>query len=408
MDTVVRIKAAVVKETSSGERRVALVPDAINRLRPAGIDVLVESGAGDGAWLPDAAYADAGASIVSAAEIYRTADVILTVTRPSSEAVSELRKGQAVIGMLAPLTDPELAAALAARGVTAISLDGLPRTLSRAQPMDALTSQSNVAGYKAVLVAAGEYGRFFPLLITAAGTARPAKVLVLGTGVAGLQAIGTARRLGAVVSGYDIRPSSKDEVASLGATFLELTSVGSVAGEGGYARELTAEERQAQQDELAGHIARHDVVITTAQVPGRRPPLLVTEDAVKAMSPGSVIVDMGASALGGNVSGSRPGETVVTGNGVTIVGADNLAATVPGAASAAYSRNISALLLHLTRDGALAIDTSDEIQAGVVIAHDGAVVHPGVASLLQPAEPHSAAPSPHPTQGGVGVDGPSD
>ena len=414
MDTVARIKAAVIREASPGERRVALVPDAIGRLEPAGIDVLVESGAGDEAWLSDAAYADAGASIVSAAEIYQAADVILTVTRPSPEAMSELRKGQAVIGMLAPLADPELAAALAARGVTVISLDGLPRTLSRAQPMDALTSQSNVAGYKAALVAAGEYGRFFPLLITAAGTARPAKVLVLGTGVAGLQAIGTARRLGAMVSGYDIRPSSRDEVTSLGATFLELTSVGSVAGEGGYARELTDGERQAQQDELTGHIARHDVVITTAQVPGRRPPLLVTEDAVKAMSPGSVIVDMAASELGGNVTGSQPGETVVTGNGVTIVGAENLPATVPAAASAAYSRNISAMLLHLIRNGELAIDTSDEIQAGVVIAHDGAIVHPGVASLLQPAEPPATEPpateppttDPQTIEGGADVDGP--
>ena len=382
---VTRMKAAVVKETSLGERRVALVPEAITKLQPAGIDVLVESGAGDGAWLSDAAYADAGASIVSAAEIYRTADVILTVTRPSPEAVSELRAGQAVIGMLAPLTDPKLAGTLAARGVTAVSLDGLPRTLSRAQPMDALTSQSNVAGYKAALVAAAAFGRFFPMLITAAGTARPAKVLVLGAGVAGLQAIGTARRLGAVVSGYDVRPASKGEVESLGATFIELTSVEAGAGEGGYARELTAEERQAQQDELTGHIARHDVVITTAQVPGRRPPLLVTEDALKAMSPGSVIVDMGASALGGNVTGSRPGETIVTGNGITIVGADNLPATVPTAASNAYSRNISTLLLHMTKDGALAIDTSDEIQAGVVIAHDGKIVHEAVARLL-PAE----------------------
>ncbi len=397
------MKAAVVKETSPGEHRVALVPEAISRLRPAGIDVLVESGAGDGAWLPDAAYADAGASIVSAAEIYRTADVILTVTKPSAAAVNELRTGQAVIGMLAPLTDPELAATLAARGVTAISLDGLPRTLSRTQPMDALSSQSNVAGYKAALVAATEFGRFFPMLITAAGTARPAKVLVLGAGVAGLQAIGTARRLGAVVSGYDVRPASKKEVESLGATFVELTSVGSAAGVGGYARELTADERQAQQEELTGHIARHDVVITTAQVPGRKPPLLVTEDAIKAMAPGSVIVDMGASALGGNVTGSQPGQTVVTGNGVTIVGAENLAATVPTAASNAYSRNISALLLHLTENGALAIDTSDEIQAGVVIAYDGKVVHDGVASLLLPT-----APSPHPTQGGPGVDGPRD
>ena len=376
------MKAAVVKETAPGERRVALVPEAIRKLGPAGIEVLVESGAGDGAWLSDSAYADAGASIVSAAEIYRGADVILTVTRPNPAAVDKLRPGQAVIGMLAPLTDPGLAAALAAKGVTTISLDGLPRTLSRAQSMDALTSQSNVAGYKAVLTAASEFGRFFPLLITAAGTAPPAKVLVLGTGVAGLQAIGTARRLGAVVSGYDVRPASKSEVESLGATFIELTSVGPAAGEGGYARELTAEERQAQQDELAGHIARHDVVITTAQVPGRRPPLLVTEDTLKAMSPGSVIVDMGASTLGGNVAGSKPGETIVTGNGITIVGADNLPATVPTAASNAYSRNISALLLHMTKDGALAIDTADEIQAGVVIAHDGKVVHEAVARLL--------------------------
>jgi NAD(P) transhydrogenase subunit alpha len=386
------MKAAVVKETAPGERRVALVPDAIARLRPAGIDVLVESGAGEGAWLTDAVYADAGAAIVSSAELYRTADVILTVTKPSAAMVSRLREGQAIVGMLAPLSDPELAAALAAKGVTAISLDGLPRTLSRTQPMDALSSQSNVAGYKAALVAATAFGRFFPMLITAAGTARPARVLVLGTGVAGLQAIGTARRLGAVVSGYDVRPTSKTEVESLGATFVELTSVGSAAGEGGYARELTADERQAQQDELTGHIARHDVVITTAQVPGRRPPRLVTEDAIKAMMPGSVIVDMGASALGGNVTGSRPGETIITGNGITIIGADNLPATVPAAASNAYSRNISALLLHLTSDGALAIDTGDEIQAGVVITHGGRVVHKGVAGLLA----ERAAPAPGP------------
>jgi len=378
------MKAAVVKETAPGERRVALVPDAIAKLRPAGIEVMIERGAGDGAWLSDAAYADAGAAIVSAAELYETADVILTVTKPPAATISKLRKGQAIIGMLAPLTDPGLAAALTAQGVTAISLDGLPRTLSRAQPMDALSSQSNVAGYKAALVAATTFSRFFPMLITAAGTARPAKVLVLGAGVAGLQAIGTAKRLGAVVSGYDVRPASKGEVESLGATFLELTSVEAGAGQGGYARELTAEERQAQQEELTGHIARHDVVITTAQVPGRRPPLLVTEDALKAMSPGSVIVDMGASALGGNVTGSRPGETVVTENGVTIVGADNLPATVPTAASNAYSRNISALLLHMTKDGALNIDTADEIQAGVVIAHDGKVVQESVASLLGP------------------------
>jgi H+-translocating NAD(P) transhydrogenase subunit alpha len=379
------MKAAVLKETAPGERRVALVPDAVAKLSPAGIDVLVERGAGDGAWLPDSAYVGAGATIVGTGELFAAADVILTVTKPSPAQVDQLSKGQAIIGMLAPLTDPELAAALAAKGVTAISLDGLPRTLSRAQPMDALTSQANVAGYKAALVAAAAFGRFFPLLITAAGTAPPAKVLVLGAGVAGLQAIGTAKRLGAVVSGYDVRPAAKGEVESLGATFIELASAVAAAGEGGYARELTPEERAAQQEELAGHIARHDVVITTAQVPGRRPPLLVTDDTLRAMTPGSVIVDMGASALGGNVTGSVPGETVVTGNGITIIGADNLPATVPTAASNAYSRNISALLLHMTADGALAIDTNDEIQAGVVIAHDGKVVHEAVARLL-PAE----------------------
>jgi NAD(P) transhydrogenase subunit alpha len=376
------MKAAVIKESAPGERRVALVPETVPRLVQAGLEVLVEEGAGDGAWFPDSAYTAAGAKIASTSDLYASADVILTVTRPDADSVSRLRAGQTVIGMLSPLIEPELARTLAQRNVTAVSLDGLPRTLSRAQGMDALTSQANVAGYKAVLIAADAYGRFFPLLITAAGTARPAKLLVLGTGVAGLQAIGTARRLGAQVSGYDVRPASKGEVESLGATFIELTSPVSAAGEGGYARELTAEERNAQQAELAAHIARHDVVITTAQVPGRRPPLLVTEDAVSAMASGSVIVDMGSSPLGGNVAGSEPGETLVTPNGVTIIGAQNLPSTVPTAASNAFSRNISALLLHMTKDGALAIDTADEIQAGVIISHDGEVVHPAVLKLL--------------------------
>jgi H+-translocating NAD(P) transhydrogenase subunit alpha len=377
------MKVAVVKEDGPGERRVALVPETVPRLTAAGLEVLVEQGAGDSAWFPDSAYEAAGAAITKTADLYATADVILTVTRPGDAAIARLRAGQTLVGMLSPLVTPQLARQLADKGVTAVSLDGLPRTLSRAQGMDALSSQANVAGYKAALVAADAYGRFFPLLITAAGTARPAKLLVLGTGVAGLQAIGTARRLGAQVSGYDVRPASKGEVESLGATFLELTSAVSAAGEGGYARELTADERAAQQAELSAHIARHDVVITTAQVPGRRPPLLVTEDAVAAMAAGSVIVDMGASSLGGNVAGSAPSQTVVTANGVTIIGATNLPATVPTAASNAFSRNISALLLHMTADGALKIDTTDEIQAGVVITLDGEVVHPAVAKLLQ-------------------------
>jgi len=376
------MKVAVVKENAPGERRVALVPETVPRLTKAGLEVLVEAGAGDGAWFPDSAYSEAGATILKTSDLYEKADVILTVTRPDKTALGRLREGQAVFGMLAPLIDPGLAAGLAGKNVTAVSLDGLPRTLSRAQGMDALSSQANVAGYKAVLIAAAAYGRFFPLLITAAGTARPAKLLVLGTGVAGLQAIGTARRLGAQVSGYDVRPASKGEVESLGATFIELTSVASAAGEGGYARELTADERAAQQAELTGHIARHDVVITTAQVPGRRPPLLITEDAVKSMAAGSVIVDMGASPLGGNVAGSVPDETLVTENGVTIIGAQNLPSTVPTAASSAFSRNMSALLLHMVAEGELKIDTGDEIQAGVVIAHEGQVVHPAVAKLL--------------------------
>ncbi len=385
------MKVAVVKESAPGERRVALVPETVPRLTAAGLEVLVEQGAGDAAWFPDSAYAEAGATVVATADLYAAADVILTVTRPDEAAMGRLRAGQTVVGMLSPLVSPQLARQLADKGVTAVSLDLLPRTLSRAQGMDALSSQANVAGYKAALVAAEAYGRFFPLLITAAGTARPAKLLVLGAGVAGLQAIGTARRLGAQVSGYDVRPASKGEVESLGAAFLELTSVVSAAGEGGYARELTAEERDAQQAELAAHIGRHDVVITTAQVPGRRPPLLVTEDAVAAMAAGSVIVDMGASALGGNVAGSAPGQTVVTPNGVTIIGATNLPATVPTAASNAFSRNISALLLHMTADGALQIDTTDEIQAGVVITRDGEVVQPAVAKLLQESLQHEGA-----------------
>jgi NAD(P) transhydrogenase subunit alpha len=280
--------------------------------------------------------------------------------------------------MFAPVADPDLAASLADTGATAISLDLIPRTLSRAQPMDALTSQANIAGYKAAVLAAATFGRFFPLLITAAGTARPAKVLVLGTGVAGLQAIGTAKRLGAVVSAYDVRPETRTEVESLGGTFIELTSVGAASGEGGYARALTDDERAAQQAELADHIARHDVVITTAQVPGRRPPLLVTCEALKSMAPGSVLVDMGASALGGNVEGSVAGQTIVAENGITIIGADNLPSTMAAAASTMYARNISSLLLYMVKDGEFTVDLTDELVAGVVVAHDGKVVHPAL------------------------------
>jgi NAD(P) transhydrogenase subunit alpha len=368
------VKVAVIKEAAPGERRVALVPEAVTKLSATGLEVLVEAGAGDRSWLADGVYAEAGATIVTRAELTREADVIVMVGRPDEPLIAALQPGQLVLGMLAPLAVPELATRLAAAGVTAVSLDLIPRTLPRAQPMDALSSQANIAGYKAAVLAAAEFGRFFPLLITAAGTARPAKVLVLGTGVAGLQAIGTARRLGAVVSAYDVRPATRSEVESLGATFVELTAVGPAAGDGGYARALTDDERQAQQDELAGHIARHDIVITTAQVPGRRPPVLVNADALKTMAAGSVVVDLGASELGGNVEGSRPDETVTTENGVTVIGAGRLPSTMPAAASAMYARNVSALLLYLVKDGKLALDLSDDLQAGVVVTRDGSVI----------------------------------
>jgi H+-translocating NAD(P) transhydrogenase subunit alpha len=377
------LRVGVVKEHGPGERRVALTPDVLAKLQAAGAEVLVETGAGDSAWFADADYAAAGARVVTADQLYAEADLVASVASPDPD---RLRSGQAAVGMLSPLLRPEQMTELAKLGVTAISLDGLPRTLTRAQGMDALSSQANVAGYKAVLVAAEHFDRFFPMLITAAGTSKPATVLILGIGVAGLQAIGTARRLGAVVSAYDVRPNTREEAKSLGAKFIELTSVGSAAGEGGYARQLTAEEQDAQQAELAGHISRHDIIITTAQVPGRRPPLLVTADAVAAMRAGSVIVDMGASPLGGNVDGSQPGATIVTPNGVTIVGAGTLPALMSSSASATYARNLSALLLHLIVDGALVIDLSDEIQQGVVITHDGAVVQAATAALLQAEE----------------------
>jgi NAD(P) transhydrogenase subunit alpha len=379
------MKVGVARETAPGERRVALVPEALGKLTAAGLEILVEAGAGAGAAIPDAAFTAAGATVVPTDALYAQSDVVLRVAKPSPDEVARLRSGQAVIGFLAPLIDPGLAKTLADKGVTAISLDALPRTLSRAQTMDALSSQANVGGYKAVLIAANAYGRYFPLLTTAAGTAKPANVLILGIGVAGLQAIGTARRLGAVVKAYDVRSETKEQAQSLGAQFLVLTSVSDASGTGGYARQLTPEEQAAQQAELNGHIASMDVVITTAQVPGRRPPVLVTAEAIAGMKAGSVIVDMAASALGGNVELSRVGETFTTDNGVTIIAPDNLPATMPAGSSQFYARNISALLLHLVKDGALNLDFSEEITAGTVITHGGAVVQEATKKLLEPA-----------------------
>jgi len=376
------MKVATVKETAPYERRVALVPEVVGKLTGAGHEVLVQTGAGDGASIPDADYAAAGAKVVTEAALYADADVVLRVQKPTLEEVGKLRSGQVVIGLLQPLIDPQNAQALAAAGVTAVSLDTLPRTLSRAQTMDALSSQANVGGYKSVILAANAYGRYFPLLTTAAGTAKPANVLILGVGVAGLQAIATAKRLGALVKAYDVRSETREQAESLGAQFLKLESVADATGEGGYARELSDEEKAAQQAELNKHISSMDVVITTAQVPGRRPPLLVTADAVRNMKSGSVIVDMAASALGGNVELSQPDDTVVTENGVTIIAPTNLPATMPGGASGFYARNISALLTHFIKDGEMTFDFEDEITVGTVITHDGAVVHEPTAKLL--------------------------
>jgi NAD(P) transhydrogenase subunit alpha len=378
------MKVGVAKETAPGERRVALVPEALGKLQAAGCEILVESGAGAGSAFLDSAYAEAGASIVPTDQLYAQSDVILRVAKPSAAEAAKLRSGQAVVGFLAPLIDPAAAKDLGDRGVTAISLDAIPRTLSRAQTMDALSSQANVGGYKAVLIAANAYPRYFPLLTTAAGTAKPANVLILGIGVAGLQAIGTAKRLGAVVHAYDVRPETREQAESLGAKFVKLKTQIDATGAGGYARELTAEERAAQQADLNEAIGTMDVVITTAQVPGRKPPVLVTADAVGRMKSGSVIVDMAASALGGNCELSQAGETVQTPNGVTIIAPDNLPATMPAGASAFYARNISALLLGMIKDGALHLDFEDEVTKSTVITHNGAVVSQAVVKLLEP------------------------
>jgi NAD(P) transhydrogenase subunit alpha len=355
------MRVGVPKETAVGERRVAVVPEVASRLAQGGFDVAVERGAGEAAAFEDAAYAEAGATFVPS--VWGEAEAICKVQKPSAEEAEHLREGDVLIAFLQPLTDREGIERLAARGVVAFAMESIPR-ITRAQPMDALSSQATVSGYKAVLLAAERLPKFFPMLTTAAGTVPPAKVLVLGAGVAGLQAIATARRLGAVVSGFDVRPVVKEQVESLGATFLDLGVLGEET-EGGYAAELTPEQQTEQQAELEKRMADFDVVITTALVPGRPAPRLIPASAVEAMSPGSVVVDLAAEA-GGNCELTQPGKEVVE-SGVSIVGFTNLPSTMPAHASQLYARNVFALLQHLAPEGELRLDWDDEITAGACV-----------------------------------------
>jgi len=371
------LNVAVPKETAPGEHRVSVTPDIAGRLVKSGLQVTVETGAGAAAGFLDDAYRGAGASIAPDANaLYLGADFVLKVQRPNAAEIAALRQGSALLAFLFPLVNPGDAAALAARGVTAFSIDTLPR-ISRAQGMDALSSQSTVSGYKCVLFAADALPKFFPMLMTAAGTIPPARVLVLGAGVAGLQAIATARRLGAVVTGFDARAATKEQVESLGASFVSPPIA--AEGTGGYARELTAEEQATNRDALTKSVAESDVVITTALVPGRKAPLLITDAMVRAMRPGSVIVDLAAEA-GGNCECTKPGENV-TAHDVHVLGPLNVPSTMPQHASQLYAKNLHALFTHLVKDGALVVDMSDEITRGVCITRDGAVVHEGVAKL---------------------------
>jgi len=373
------VKVATPKERAPDEHRVALVPDTAAKLKAASLDVSVESGAGAGAYITDEAYEAAGVKVVkAAATLLGDADAVLKVQAPSTDEVGLLKSGSVLISFLQPATQAEVVRALAKRGVTAFSLELLPR-ISRAQSMDALSSQASAAGYKAVLMAAGRLAKFFPMMMTAAGTVAPARVLVMGAGVAGLQAIATARRLGAVVSAYDVRPAVKEEVQSLGATFIEL-ALESQQGEGGYAREQSEEFLRKQRELIGEHVAKSDVVITTAAVPGRRAPLLVTGDMVKAMRPGSVVIDLAADT-GGNVELTQAGKDIDVG-GVTIMGTRNVPSTMPLHASQLFARNVMNLLLHLVKDGAITLDFQDEITKGSCVTHGGEIVNERARQLI--------------------------
>lgn len=370
------MQIGVPTEQWPGERRVALVPAAVPALKKAGLEVVVESGAGERAGFPDAAYRDKGAGIASRSEVF-DADVVLQV-RVSE--LSLMRSGQVSIGMADPLGSPELARELASKGVTAFALELIPR-ITRAQSMDVLSSMATIAGYKAVLLAAGSLPRMFPLLTTAAGTVAPAHVFIVGVGVAGLQAIATARKLGAVVEAYDVRPAVKEQVQSVGAKFVELPlETAQAEDRGGYAKAQDETFYQRQREMMAKVVAANDVVITTAVVPGKKAPVLVTSDMVRGMAPGSVVVDL-AAERGGNCELTRPDEVVVE-NGVTILGPTNLPATVPYHASQMYAKNITTFLLHVVKEGAVRVDMADEIARETLIAQNGEVAHARVRAAL--------------------------
>jgi NAD(P) transhydrogenase subunit alpha len=388
------LKIAVPRETADGETRVALTPQTAGQLAGDGVEVLVESGAGEASFNTDEAYREAGVTIVpDATGLYEQADLILRVGRPSDDEIKQLKPGQVLIGTLGTLWHPELAEKLAKAGVTAISMDSIPR-ITRAQSMDSLSSQSTVGGYKAVLLAADALPKFMPLLTTAAGTVRPARGLIMGAGVAGLMAIGTARRLGAVVEATDVRPVVKEQVQSLGGTFLEVEMTDEEKAQaetaGGYAREMSDDYKRRQAELIAQRVGEADFIITTALIPGRPAPKLITDEMVASMKPGSVIVDL-ASEAGGNVEGTEPGK-VVDSHGVTIMGFTNLPAMMPAHASQMYAKNIQTLVKHLVKDGSVQLNFDDEITRGATITHDGKVVHAGTAKALG-IEPAPVAPA---------------
>ena len=374
------MRIAVPREKQSGESRVALVPESVKKLVAAGAEVGIETGAGLAAGFPDSDYEAAGAGVMCRSDLLPEADVLACVNRPEPDDLAAVKRGAVIIGFLKPLDEPAALESVVSRGLTAFAVELVPRT-TRAQSMDALSSMATVAGYKAVLIAAARLPRMFPMLMTAAGTVPPAKVLVLGAGVAGLQAIATARRLGAVVEAYDVRAAAGQDVKSLGAKFLEVDLGGiETQDAGGYAKELSPEALQRGRDMVAKRAAVSDVIITTAQVPGRKAPLMLTEEAVNSMRPGAVIVDLAAST-GGNVAGTKPGGEVQR-NGVTILGPLNLPATVAGHASQLYSRNLTSFLALINDKGNLKIDMNDDILKGACVTFQGGSVHPKVAAAL--------------------------